>query len=267
MSLFTATAFNQNEKPGLITNGATLLLDAADPRSYTSGSTSWFDLSGNGNTATLNGSLQNNWVSTFGGYFDFPNDFNKFALVTQAPSINNNFLKDYTIEIWWTVDAAAGGNSDNVGPFSKGLGFYANPSVAMLSNRNSPGDSFAGVLSLYINGTSYRGGSNSANSKIWPVGDTGGFATNTWSCTQMVKQNNVISLYSNLRNCWDLVNTVSTSNTQNLSIGRGRTDFPTANYPMDGKMMVFAFYNRALNQTERTQNYNVMAQRIGIAQK
>jgi hypothetical protein len=266
MSLFTATAYNQNEKPGLITNGATLLLDAADPRSYVSGSTTWYDLSGNGNNATLNGSLQNNWSSTFGGYFDFPNDFNKFALVTQAPSINNNFLKDFTIEIWWTVDAAAGGNSDNVGPFTKGAGFYANPSVAILSARDT-GNAFAGVLALYFNGTAYRGGGTNANNKIWPVGDTGGFATNTWSCTQMVRQNNVLSLYSNLRNCWDLSNNISVSNTQNLSIGRGRTDFPTANYPMDGKMMVFAFYNRALNQTERTQNYNVMAQRIGIAEK
>jgi hypothetical protein len=266
MSLFTATAFTQNEKPGLITNGATLLLDAADPRSYVSGSTTWYDLSGNGNNATLNGSLQNNWSSTFGGYFDFPNDYTKFALVTQAPSINNNFLKDFTIEIWWTVDAAAGGNSDNVGPFTKGAGFYANPSVAMLSGRDT-GNAFAGVCALYFNGTAYRGGGTDSNSKIWPVGYTGGFATNTWSCTQMVRRNNVLSLYSNLRNCWDLANTVSVSNTANLSIGRGRTDFPPANYPMDGKMMVFAFYNRALNQTERTQNYNVMAQRIGIAEK
>ena len=266
MSLFTATAYNQIEKPGLVTNGATLLLDAADPRSYTSGSTSWFDLSGNGNTATLNGNLQNNWVNTFGGYFDFPNDYTRFALVTQAASINNNFLKDWTIEIWWTVDAAAGGNSDNVGPFTKGVGFFSNPGVAMLSGRDT-GGAFAGVLGIYLNGTAYRGGGTDSNSKIWPVGYTGGFATNTWSCTQLVRQNNVLSLYSNLRNCWDLANTVSVSNTQNLSIGRGRTDFPSVNYPMDGKMMVFAFYNRALNQTERTQNYNVMAQRVGIGLK
>lgn len=263
MSVFT-TVVNNNFKPGIVIDSSTILcLDAGDKKSYTSGSTTWNDLSQYGNNGTLSGSLQNNWVDTFGGYFDFPNDYLRFVTVAQSTSLNNCLTKDFTIEMWWTVDAAAGGNSDNIGPFTKGLGFYANPCWAMLSARDT-GNAFAGVAAFYHNGTAYRGGGTDANSKIWPVGYTGGFATNTWSCTQLIRRGNTLSLFSNLRNCWDLSYTVSmAANTANLSIGRGRTDFPTANYPMDGKMMAFVWYNRALTLPEMRQNYNTMAQRVG----
>jgi hypothetical protein len=262
MSIFNS-AVTSNFQPGIVRQGAQLLLDAGDPRSYASGSTSWFDLSGNGNTATLSGNLQNNWVNQFGGYFDFPNDSTRFATVTQSPSVNNCMTRDFTLELWWTVDAAAGGNSDNIGPWTKGVGFFSNPGGAILSGRDT-GNAFAGTLTFYVNGTSYRGGGTNANDKIWPVGYTGGFATNTWACTQLIRRGNTLSLFSNLRNCWDLSFTVSiASNTNNISIGRGRTDFPTANYPLDGKMMAFIWYNRALSLPEMRQNYNTMASRVG----
>lgn len=264
MSVFTQVV-NNNFKPGIVRDSSTvILLDAGDPKSYTSGSTIWYDLSGNNNNATFSGSLQNNWVNDLGGYFDFPNDYNKYATVAQSTSLNNALTRDWTVEVWWTVDAAAGGNSDNMGPWTKGLGFYANPGWAVLTNRNSPGDAAAGVLSFWVNGTGYRGGGNNANDKIWNNGYTGGFATNSWACTQVIRRGNTLSLFSNLRSCWDLSFTVSmAANTQNLSIGRGRTDFPTANYPMDGKMMAFIWYNRALTLPEMRQNYNTMAQRVG----
>lgn len=39
--------------PRLVTNGLVMVLDAANVRSYPGSGTSWFDLSGNGNTGTL----------------------------------------------------------------------------------------------------------------------------------------------------------------------------------------------------------------------
>ena len=39
--------------PRIVTNGLVLALDAADRNSYVSGSTTWFDLSGNSNNGTL----------------------------------------------------------------------------------------------------------------------------------------------------------------------------------------------------------------------
>jgi hypothetical protein len=39
--------------PNVVTNGLVLNLDAANTKSYVSGSTTWRDLSGNGNNGTL----------------------------------------------------------------------------------------------------------------------------------------------------------------------------------------------------------------------
>lgn len=260
MSVFTASVKNNNFKPGIVREGATIILDAGDPKSYTSGSTTWNDLSGYNNHATFSGSLQNNWVDTFGGYFDFPNDYTKYATVAQAPSINNTFLRDFTVEAWWTVDASAGGTEDNMGFFGKSNWYNA---FGILSNRDTSG-AFAGVATLYLNGTGYRGGGTDSNSKIWPNGYTGGFVTNTWSCTQFVRRGSILSLFSNLRNCWDISAPTYASNTQNLIIGRPRSDNASFGYEMDGKLMAMIWYDRALTLPEMRQNYNTMAQRVGI---
>lgn len=68
--------------PQVITSGLVLALDAANVRSYPGTGTSWFDLSGNGNTGTLtNGPTFNN---NSGGniVFDGVNDFIQFSTVS-----------------------------------------------------------------------------------------------------------------------------------------------------------------------------------------
>jgi len=61
--------------PSIVTSGLVLALDAANVRSYPGSGTSWFDLSGNGNTGTLtNGPTFNS--SNLGGIsFDGGNDY------------------------------------------------------------------------------------------------------------------------------------------------------------------------------------------------
>jgi hypothetical protein len=61
--------------PNVVTDGLVLALDAANPKSYVSGSTTWNDLSGNGNNGTLtNGPT---FSSNNGGsiVFDGTNDY------------------------------------------------------------------------------------------------------------------------------------------------------------------------------------------------
>jgi len=55
--------------PLISTNGLVLCLDAANPKSYSGSGTTWSDLSGNGNTATIVNSPS--YVSSGGGYFSF----------------------------------------------------------------------------------------------------------------------------------------------------------------------------------------------------
>ena len=51
----------------IVTDGMVLNLDAANRRSFVSGSTSWYDLSGRGNTGTLNNMGSTGYTSSNGG--------------------------------------------------------------------------------------------------------------------------------------------------------------------------------------------------------
>jgi hypothetical protein len=67
--------------PNIITNGLVLSLDAANVRSYPGTGTSWFDLSGNGNTGTLTNSPT--YSTANGGTFNF-DETNDYVLVNNT---------------------------------------------------------------------------------------------------------------------------------------------------------------------------------------
>ena len=78
--------------PKIVTDGLVLYLDAANPKSYVSGSTTWFDLSGNNYHGTLiNGagfSSERNGCMTFDGIDDM--------VTTNFNTLNNSC----SFEIW-----------------------------------------------------------------------------------------------------------------------------------------------------------------------
>lgn len=85
--------------PRIVTNGLVLHLDAANNRSFVSGSTTWFDLSGNRNTGSLaNGPVYN---SSNGGniLFDGTNDYVDFF----APNLGTTT----TVEVWCKIASTA----------------------------------------------------------------------------------------------------------------------------------------------------------------
>ena len=80
--------------PKIVRDGLVLALDAADRNSYISGSTTWTDLSGNGNTGTLtNGPT---YSSANGGslVFDGSNDY------VDIPYLLLSGSQDFTVNIW-----------------------------------------------------------------------------------------------------------------------------------------------------------------------
>lgn len=85
----------------IVTDGLVLALDAADTNSYTSGSTTWRDMSGNGNNSTLtNGPT---FDSGNGGsiVFDRVDDYANFY----AP----NLTTTTTVEMWTKIDTLYSG--------------------------------------------------------------------------------------------------------------------------------------------------------------
>jgi len=253
MSIFTATALNGNFAPGVVTTGAVLLLDAGNLKSYPGTGATWFDLSGNGNNATLT-NIQSTWVSTLGGYFDWANNTAQVGTIAHAASLNI-FQRDFTIEFWCTIDAAAGGTSDNMGLFVKGTTINTNPGTAMLVNRDFPAANW-GRGGMYVNNVSGFNASSGRVNDPWAV--------NSWQCIQYVRQAGQLTLFCNLR--WLQTSTNQTGNANNstaITMGKGNTS-GAVQYPWDGKQSFMGMWNRALTFNELRQNYNTMANRVGI---
>jgi len=82
--------------PNLVEDGLMLYLDAANKKSYTSGSSTWYDLSGNGNDATLFNTPT--YSTTNGGRFEFDGTFE--YLNFPEISFTNH---DFTLEFWGQI--------------------------------------------------------------------------------------------------------------------------------------------------------------------
>lgn len=85
----------------IITNGLVLNLDAANRISFVSGNTSWYDLSGNGNNGTLNGTITFN--SNNAGSLSFDGT-SGYVLMNNKPSSTQ-----FSITSWVNIDTSNSG--------------------------------------------------------------------------------------------------------------------------------------------------------------
>ena len=91
--------------PSIATNGLVLYLDAANRQSYVSGSTSWNDISNNGNTGTLTNGPTFNSGSGGSIIFDGTNDY---------ITLPNGLLSgtgDFTVNQWIKTDVTETGGT------------------------------------------------------------------------------------------------------------------------------------------------------------
>jgi hypothetical protein len=234
--------------PTIITDGLVLHLDAANTKSYQSGSTTWFDRSGFGNNGTLtNGPT---FDSTNGGsiVFDGVNDY----LDCGNPSSLNFGTGSFTINCWFKPSTLqTGGNFPAI--LEKSIGDFTSPSAGV-----------TGWILLYItNGNQYvfRLGDSSTtvnnlsfplsivNDNIWKN------LTVTISPTNLVGYYNGIVVGSTVRTLTGSVNT-----SVNLNIGRWRAFTRELNTNIANVQI----YNRALSATEVLKNFNATRSRFGI---
>lgn len=214
--------------PDIITNGLVLSLDAGDRNSYTSGSTSWFDLSGNNNTGTLTNGPTFNTGSLGSIVFDGVDDF-----VTGSLSTLTDFTITYTV------------NSNNI---SSALIYYP-LGLNFSGSSNGGGVYFGGTFTSLTTGL--YDGSNTVSSSI-------SVAANTWYIITATRSSNVGSIYINgiLRG----TSTVFTSSILNYTIAKRTDNF----WPYNGRIASTQIYNRALTSDEILQNYNATRTRFGL---
>lgn len=216
--------------PKIVTDGLVLALDAGNTKSYVSGSTTWFDKSGNANNGTLvNGPTFN---SANGGsiVFDGTNDRVTTTYVSQ--------LGDFTAIAWFKSSPPGSGNYERILDKSYSTGFW------MGRNQNIANQWGGGI----INNTSPTFG-------IFIT-----LTDNNWHFLALTRLGSTQTIYgdgitnTNTTSC-------STSLLSNTSMTLG-TDFSFGN--LNGNIASTQIYNRALSAAEVQQNFNALRGRFGI---
>lgn len=233
-------AIYKNTSP-IVTNGLVLALDAANPKSYVSGSTTWFDISGNRNSGSLvNGPT---YSTNNGGaiVFDGSNDLISipFALDTST---------NFTIEVTAKCNTMTSDsfNRQCIWSFSSG-----SSQGYQLLDLNVW---FDGLTSDNGNNTSFTSplvGSfipvNANNIKVYTLSKSG--STQSWYIDSMLKQD-VPHTYNGVSEYFKI-----------CSRGSGATGLGSN---WNGLVYSAKIYNRALTRAEVLQNYNATKGRFGL---
>jgi hypothetical protein len=210
-----------------------LYLDAANTRSYISGSTTWSDLSRSGNNGTLtNGPTFN---SGNGGsiVFDGTNDYaliNGFNLL--APLTISSWIYKTSHKIWTSIlDRYGNENLDSVS-----LGFDSNDGQRLMYQwNNSPPFSNRVIGNTIIN-------------------------TNQWYYVCVTATSTTADFYVN--SVFDVSRSVGqVSQTGNFYVG---VNLAGGDEYYAGRIANLQVYNRALSSTEILQNYNATKTRFGL---
>jgi hypothetical protein len=219
--------------PRIVTNGLLMSLDAADRNSYVSGSTTWFDLSGNNNSGSLiNGPIFN--TGSFGNIvFDGADDH-----------INTSYsssLSDFSLAVWFKSTDSTNAASARIIDKNFSTGFWTGKNTSGTANSWGGGVIQSGPpYGIFI-----------------PLND------GVWNYMVQVRQGTSYTLYGN-----GITNTTSTTipssilNSEKIFIGS--TNNNLVGYYFKGSIGLVHLYNRALSPLEVLQNYNAQKSRFGL---
>jgi hypothetical protein len=232
----------------IVTNGLVLALDAADRNSYVSGSTTWFDLSGNGNTGTLtNGPTFN---SANGGSIVFDGT-NQYIEVTPPISSLSN-VSQFSYSAFVNFNTKSTGNAffsyGASGVFTTDILFaWETASNVLFFQINNGADGSAyftyNTLNTWINISVVYNGSLSGNDNRLKVYNNGNEVTLTFGYT--------------------IPATTASPSSPLCRLGTYASDASNA-WALNGRISNTLLYNRALSTTEITQNYNNQKSRFGL---
>lgn len=223
-----------NYSPKIVNDSSLVLyLDAANSKSYISGSTTWNDISRGTNNGTLTNGPTFNSANGGSIVFDGVDDFCSTTLV--------KIFTNMTIQVWFYKNGAS------VSAFS-----------GLVASRGGAGGNITGLL---ING----GGSeclgynwnDAVNTYSWNSGLV--LQDNAWNFLSLTVTPTLATGFLNGVSATNTVNHAST-NIANLAIGK---DYSTERLVRGSIGLVF-IYDKALSAAEVLQNYNTTKIRYGL---
>jgi hypothetical protein len=219
--------------PNIPKNNLILHLDAANPKSYVSGSTTWRDLSGNGNNGTLtNGPT---FDSDNGGSIVF-DGVNDYVDISTTPNLTNPL----TICAFVNTSFITGSNQVIYGPSANGQDNW----LSVSSNR----------AQIYATQASDVNNFSATGTTV--------IQANTWYHITGIVNNNVTQIYIN--GIFEVASTVQafTIGSWNSTARIGQR--ATGQFPFNGRIAYVQGYNRALSASEIQQNFNATKARFNL---
>jgi len=222
--------------PKIVTDGLVLYLDAANTKSYVSGSTLWNDLSIGGN----NGRLTNGptFTSSNGGaiVFDSTDDM---VIVPNNSNLNLCSITNWTISVWIKLTDNTGAYNCIIAQWPQG----ADDAWLLAHSNGTVGFVWAPfTVSVYM---------FSSNTPL---------VVGNWTHIVLVKNGSNFTLYQNLSIVGSATNSSTKSSNYQIEIGRygGNSNYIGAQYSN------IIIQHKALSQDEILQNYNATKSRFGL---
>jgi len=220
----------------IVTNGLVLVLDAANPKSYVSGSTTWIDLSGNNNTGSLvNGptfSSANNGSIVFDGTNDY----------VDCGTASNALTSDNLISVfaWFKCDRTSALETlvFRTNDYTTGWNMGVSNGILRSTLRPSVGNNNNNYAGTILTGSWYYGGFTCDN-------------------TIIIQYLNGVQVSST-----SVGTTLNLNNNDVLKIG-GHNIYGQQT-TIQGMISKVEIYNIALSSTEVLQNYNAQKSRFNL---
>ena len=231
--------------PGVVVDGLVLWLDAANPKSYVSGSTTWNDISRGGNNGTLtNGptfSSQNNGSIVFDGVDDF--------VLVNSGSTSINPTTAITVASYFNISSYGANYAPLVFKQNNYSGFFeqyalylANTEVGFAITGVDRSQKIASSIADYRNQFVYAVGTCDINTDELKLYINGTLIQTT-----------------SFTSTFDIADTpINIGGSGVLKFGATYAGFA------NGKIYSTQIYNRALTSQEVLQNYNATKSRFGL---
>jgi hypothetical protein len=247
-----------NVRQNIVTNGLVMYLDAGSRMSYTSGSTTWSDLSGNNNS----GSLTNGPTFSTGNggsiTFDGTNDY----VSTPLTNVNN---VNFTYSVWFKTSTTQ--KSGVIGIRRQACFTTCDVCTWYQAQLYITGDANAGTAGNYLvwNQFNYcNGGFQGDRSYFY---NTQSVTDGNWKNVVITSDSTSTVIYLN-NSVISTLGGTATAPKEAATFTIGAADnYPSgilAGYYFTGNIAQTLFYNRSLSATEVQQNYNATKTRFNL---